>query len=104
MATCIEKGYSGNQYCTVCDRIAQKGVPTPSLHEIAGNYSLINKKEPGCTTVGYSGDFKCTGDCGQISAMVMSSTNSATTGISAPLQHRVRVKEFSTPASVPVAA
>lgn len=66
MATCIEKGYSGNQYCTVCDRIAQKGVPTPSLHEIAGNYSLINKKEPGCTTVGYSGDFKCTGDCGQI--------------------------------------
>ena len=66
MATCIEKGYSGNQYCTVCDRIAQKGVPTPSLHEIAGNYSLINKKDPGCTTVGYSGDFKCTGDCGQI--------------------------------------
>ena len=66
MATCIEKGYSGNQYCTVCDRIAQKGVSTPSLHEIAGNYSLINKKDPGCTTVGYSGDFKCTGDCGQI--------------------------------------
>ena len=66
MATCIEKGYSGNQYCTVCNRIAQKGVPTPSLHEIAGNYSLINKKDPGCTTVGYSGDFKCTGDCGQI--------------------------------------
>lgn len=66
MATCIEKGYSGNQYCTVCDRIAQKGVSTPSLHEIAGNYSLINKKDPGCTTVGYSGDLKCTGDCGQI--------------------------------------
>ena len=65
-ATCTEKGYSGNQYCTACDRIAQKGSSTPSLHEIAGNYKLVNEVKPGCTTTGYSGDQQCTGDCGQI--------------------------------------
>ena len=65
-ATCTEKGYSGNQYCAECDRIAQKGVSTPSLHEIAGNYKLVNEVKPGCTTTGYSGDLQCTGDCGQI--------------------------------------
>ena len=65
-ATCTEKGYSGNQYCTECDRIAQKGVSTPSLHEIAGNYKLINEVKPGCTTAGYSGDRQCTVGCGQI--------------------------------------
>ena len=65
-ATCTEKGYSGNQYCTECDRIAQKGVATPSLHEIAGNYKLVNEVKPGCTTTGYSGDLQCTAGCGQI--------------------------------------
>ena len=65
-ATCTEKGYSGNQYCTACDRIAQKGSSTPSLHEITGNYKLVNEVKPGCTTAGYSGDQQCTGDCGQI--------------------------------------
>ena len=65
-ATCTEKGYSGNRYCTACDRIAQKGTSTPSLHEIAGNSKLINEVKPGCTTAGYSGDRQCTGDCGQI--------------------------------------
>ena len=65
-ATCTEKGYSGNQYCTACDRIAEKGTSTPSLHEIAGNYQLVNAVKPACTAVGYSGDCQCTGDCGQI--------------------------------------
>ena len=65
-ATCTEKGYSGNQYCTECNKIAQKGTSTPSLHEIAGNYQLINAVKPACTAVGYSGDYQCTGDCGQI--------------------------------------
>ena len=65
-ATCTEKGYSGNRYCTECDRIAQKGSSTPSLHEIVGNYQLINAVKPTCTAVGYSGDYQCTGDCGQI--------------------------------------
>ena len=65
-ATCTEKGYSGNQYCTACDRIAQKGKSTPSLHEIAGNYQVINAVKPTCTAVGYSGDQQCTRDCGQI--------------------------------------
>ena len=65
-ATCTEKGYSGNQYCTACDRIAQKGASTPSLHEIASNSKLINEVKPGCTTTGYSGDYQCTGGCGQI--------------------------------------
>lgn len=65
-ATCTEKGYSGNRYCTACDRIAQKGTSTPSLHEIAGNSKLINAVKPICTAVGYSGDYQCTGDCGQI--------------------------------------
>ena len=65
-ATCTEKGYSGNQYCTACNRIAQKGTSTKSLHELGSNSKLINKVEPGCTTTGYSGDYQCTGDCGQI--------------------------------------
>lgn len=65
-ATCTEKGYSGNRYCTECDRIAQKGSSTPSLHEIAGNYQLINAVKPTCTAVGYSGDQQCTAGCGQI--------------------------------------
>ena len=65
-ATCTEKGYSGNKYCTACDRIALKGTSTPSLHEIAGNSKLINAVKPICTAVGYSGDQQCTGDCGQI--------------------------------------
>ena len=65
-ATCTERGYSGNQYCTSCDRIAHKDVSTPSLHEIADNYKLINEVKPGCTTSGYSGDQQCTAGCGQI--------------------------------------
>ena len=65
-ATCTEKGYSGNRYCTACDRIALKGTSTPSLHEIAGNSKLINAVKPTCTAVGYSGDQQCTRDCGQI--------------------------------------
>ena len=65
-ATCTEKGYSGNQYCTACDRISKKGSATPSLHEIAGNYKLVNEVKPGCTTTGYSGDYQCTRGCGQI--------------------------------------
>ena len=65
-ATCTEKGYSGNHYCTACDRISKKGSATPSLHEIAGNYKLVNEVKPGCTTTGYSGDYQCTRGCGQI--------------------------------------
>ena len=65
-ATCTEKGYSGNRYCTACDRIAQKGKSTSSLHEIAGNYQVINAVKPTCTAVGYSGDYQCTRGCGQI--------------------------------------
>ena len=65
-ATCTERGYSGNQYCTSCDRIAQKGVSTPSLHEIADNSERVNKVEPSCTAVGYSGDYQCKAGCGQI--------------------------------------
>ena len=65
-ATCTEKGYSGNQYCTKCNKIALKGTSTPSLHEIAGNYQVINAVKPTCTAVGYSGDYQCTRGCGQI--------------------------------------
>ena len=65
-SSCTEKGYSGNQYCTACDRIALKGTSTPSLHEIADNYKLVNEVKPGCTTTGYSGDRQCTAGCGQI--------------------------------------
>ena len=63
---CDRKGYTGDQYCTSCDRIAHKGVSTPSLHEIADNCKLINEVKPGCTTSGYSGDQQCTAGCGQI--------------------------------------
>ena len=65
-ATCTEKGYSGNQYCTACNRIAQKGTSTKSLHEIAGNYKLVNEVKPTCTAAGYSGDYQCTAGCKQI--------------------------------------
>ena len=65
-ATCTEKGYSGNQYCKDCGKIALKGTSTPSLHEIAGNYQVINAVKPTCTAVGYSGDYQCTRGCGQI--------------------------------------
>ena len=65
-ATCTEKGYSGNQYCKDCGKIAQKGTSTPSLHEIDGNSKLINAVKPTCTAVGYSGDQQCTRGCGQI--------------------------------------
>ena len=65
-ATCTGKGYSGNQYCVKCAKIVQKGVSTPSLHEIAGNYKLIHEVRPTCTAAGYSGDYQCTGDCEQI--------------------------------------
>ena len=65
-ATCTEKGYSGNQYCKVCDRIALKGTSTKSLHEIDGNSKVINAVKPTCTAVGYSGDYQCTAGCGQI--------------------------------------
>ena len=65
-ATCTEKGYSGDQYCTDCGKIAQKGMSTSSLHEIAGNYQVINAVKPTCTAVGYSGDYQCTRGCGQI--------------------------------------
>ena len=51
---------------TACDRISKKGSATPSLHEIAGNYKLVNEVKPGCTTTGYSGDYQCTRGCGQI--------------------------------------
>ena len=52
--------------CLECCRDNSEGVSTPSLHEIAGNSKLINEVKPGCTTAGYSGDYQCTGDCGQI--------------------------------------
>ena len=65
-ATCTEKGYSGNQYCKDCNRIVTKGSSTPSLHELAGNYKLVNEVKPSCTAAGYSGDYQCTRGCGQI--------------------------------------
>ena len=65
-ATCTEKGYSGNQYCKDCDRIVTKGSSTPSLHELASNYKLVNEVKPTCAAAGYSGDYQCTGDCGLI--------------------------------------
>ena len=65
-ATCTEKGYSGNQYCIECNKIAQKGTSTKSLHELGSHSELINAVKPTCTAVGYSGDYQCTGDCGQI--------------------------------------
>ena len=65
-ATCTEKGYSGNRYCTECNKIAQKGTSTLSLHEIDGNYTLVNAVKPTCTAAGYSGDQQCTAGCGQI--------------------------------------
>ncbi len=65
-ATCTEKGYSGNQYCKDCDRIVTKGSSTPSLHELASNYKLVNEVKPTCAAAGYSGDYQCTRGCGQI--------------------------------------
>ena len=52
--------------CMECCRDNSEGVSTPSLHEIAGNYKLVNEVKPGCTAAGYSGDQQCTAGCGQI--------------------------------------
>ena len=52
--------------CLECCRDNSEGISTPSLHEIAGNYKLVNEVKPGCTAAGYSGDRQCTAGCGQI--------------------------------------
>jgi hypothetical protein len=60
-ATCTEAGYTGDEYCTVCNKVIKAG------SEIAAtghkNTEVRNKKEATCTEDGYTGDTYCK-DCG----------------------------------------
>ena len=60
--TCVEKGYTGDEICTVCGELVNRGEVTP-----ATGHTLIleNEIEATCTTNGYSGDQVCT-VCGEI--------------------------------------
>ena len=63
-STCHEKGYSGNKYCSACNKISEKGTELPldpSNH--SGNKEKRNEKAATCSEEGYSGDEYCK-DCG----------------------------------------
>ena len=61
-ATCTEAGYTGDEYCSVCNKLVKEG------EEIAAtghkNTEVKNAKEATCTEDGYTGDTYCK-DCGE---------------------------------------
>lgn len=61
-ATCLNGGYTGDEVCTVCEKIFKAGSEISALgHET----ELRGKKAATCTETGYSGDTVCT-RCGDI--------------------------------------
>lgn len=60
-ATCTEAGYTGDEYCTVCNKVIKAGAEIAATgHK---NTEVRNKKEATCTEDGYTGDTYCK-DCG----------------------------------------
>lgn len=60
-ATCTEAGYTGDEYCTVCNKVIKAGTEIAATgHK---NTEVRNKKEATCTEDGYTGDTYCK-DCG----------------------------------------
>ena len=49
-ATCTEKGYTGDEYCTVCEKVVKSGEEIPALGH---TYKETTKIEPTCTEIGY---------------------------------------------------
>ena len=63
-STCNAKGYSGDKYCSACNKVSEKGAELPldpSNH--SGNKEKRNEKAATCSEEGYSGDEYCK-DCG----------------------------------------
>ena len=56
-ATCTEKGYTGDTYCTACGEMVKKGEATPVIPHTE---ELRDKKDATCTEDGYTGDTYCT--------------------------------------------
>ena len=60
--TCTEKGYSGDQVCTVCGQTVAKG---NEIDALGHKTELKNTKAPTCDEEGYTGDQVCS-VCGEI--------------------------------------
>jgi hypothetical protein len=60
-ATCTEAGYTGDEYCSVCNKLIQAGVEIPATGH--ANTEVKNAKAATCTEAGYTGDTYCA-DCG----------------------------------------
>jgi len=61
-ATCTEAGYTGDEYCTVCNKLVKTGEEIAATGHV--NTEVRNKKEANCTEDGYTGDTYCK-DCGE---------------------------------------
>ena len=61
-ATCTEAGYTGDEYCTVCNKLVKSGEEIAATGHV--NTEVRNKKEATCTEDGYTGDTYCK-DCGE---------------------------------------
>ena len=60
-ATCTEAGYTGDEYCSVCNKLVKEGAEIAATgHK---NTEVKNKKAATCTEDGYTGDTYCV-DCG----------------------------------------
>ena len=55
-ATCYEDGYSGDEYCTVCEQKISTGTVIPKLKHTP---VLKNNTAPTCGKSGYTGDYVC---------------------------------------------
>ena len=61
-ATCTEAGYTGDEYCSVCNKLLTAGTEIPATgHK---NTEVKNAKAATCTEAGYTGDTYCA-DCGE---------------------------------------
>ena len=61
-ATCTEAGYTGDEYCTVCNALVKAGEEIAATGHV--NTEVKNAKEATCTEDGYTGDTYCK-DCGE---------------------------------------
>ena len=56
-ATCTKAGYSGDTYCSDCNKLVKKGTDIKAKGH--GKTEIRNKKEATATTPGYTGDTYC---------------------------------------------
>ncbi len=63
-ATCTEAGYTGDEYCTVCEKVVKTGTEIPAKGH-STETEIRNAKEATCTEAGYTGD-TCCKDCGEV--------------------------------------